>query len=57
MHHGTADFARQQRALTLAQTYAAHPEHFGRRPRPQKLPMAVWINEPRPETEPQKQNL
>ncbi|MGW2603600.1 hypothetical protein ACWC4A_04155 [Streptomyces mirabilis] len=46
MHHGTADLVRQQRALTLAQAYAAHPEHVGRCPRRWQLPMAVWINEP-----------
>lgn len=47
---------RRQRAVTLTQAYAAHPERFGRRPQPPKLPTAVWINEPRLEAEPQKQN-
>jgi transposase InsO family protein len=56
VHYGTADLVREQRAITLTQAYAAHPERFGRRPQPPTLPTAVWINEPHPETEPQKQN-
>lgn len=55
VHFGTADLVRQQRAVTLAQAYATHPERFGRRPQPPALPTAVWINEPRSDTEPQKQ--
>jgi transposase InsO family protein len=57
VHFGTADLVREQRAATLAEAYAAHPERFGRRPRPPKIPHQVWINEPRPETELQQQNI
>lgn len=57
VHYGTAEIVRRQRAVTLAQAYTAHPERFGRRPRPPALPTAVWINETRSETEPEKQNL
>ncbi|MFJ9034914.1 hypothetical protein ACIRQP_42270 [Streptomyces sp. NPDC102274] len=56
VHFGTADLVRRQWAITLAQAYVARPERFGRRPQPPALPTAVWIKEPRPKTEPEKQN-
>jgi transposase InsO family protein len=52
VHFGTADLIRDQRAVTLADAYARHPERFGRRPQPPALPKAAWINEPQPDTEP-----
>ncbi|TDT97453.1 integrase-like protein [Streptomyces sp. 846.5] len=55
VHFGTAELVREQRATTLAEAYARHPERFARRPQPPKLPEQVWINEPQPETEPAQQ--
>lgn len=52
VHFGTADLIHDQRAVTLADAYARHPERFSRRPRPPALPEKVWINEPWKETEP-----
>ncbi|KAA2248900.1 IS3 family transposase [Solihabitans fulvus] len=51
VHFGTADLVRQHRAVTLAEAYARHPERFGQRPRPPKLPATAWINEPQAETD------
>jgi hypothetical protein len=48
---GRTGLASTAAALILTQAYAAHPEHFGGGSRPRQLPMVVWINEPRPETE------
>jgi putative transposase len=48
VHFGTAEAVRAQRATTLAQAYAAHPERFNRRPTPPNIPAAAWINEPPP---------
>nr|WP_279591849.1 IS3 family transposase [Streptomyces sp. 846.5] len=56
VHFGTAELVREQRATTLAEAYARHPERFARRPQPPKLPEQVWINEPQPETEPAQQS-
>ncbi|MFV2199098.1 IS3 family transposase [Nocardiopsis sp. LOL_012] len=46
VHFGTADQVRRQRARTLAEAYAAHPERSSRRPEPPRLPETVWINDP-----------
>jgi transposase InsO family protein len=51
VHFGTADLVREQRAATLAEAHARHPERFARRPNPPAIPAQVWINEPKPETE------
>ncbi|RAG83362.1 IS3 family transposase [Streptacidiphilus pinicola] len=56
VHFGTADLVREQRAATLAEAYARHPERFARRPRPPRIPEQVWINEPKTATEPEPQN-
>ena len=56
VHFGTADLVRQQRAVTLAEAYARHPERFARRPKPPTIPTKVWINEPAQESEPAPQN-
>lgn len=47
VHHGTAGEVRALRQQTLDAAYAAHPYRFGhRRPRPPKLPVEAWINQP-----------
>ncbi|WP_405971768.1 IS3 family transposase [Streptomyces sp. NBC_00988] len=56
VHFGTADLVREQRAATLAEAYARHPARFARRPEPPAIPEQVWINEPKQETEPARQN-
>jgi transposase InsO family protein len=56
VHFATADLVREQRTVTLAEAYARHPERFARRPRPPRIPAQVWINEPKPETEPAQQS-
>ncbi|MFC1407498.1 MULTISPECIES: IS3 family transposase [Streptacidiphilus] len=56
VHFGTADLVREQRAVTLAEAYGRHPERFARRPTPPAIPHQVWINEPKPETEPEIQS-
>jgi putative transposase len=56
VHFGTADLIREQRAVTLAQAYARHPERFARRPKPPVIPAQAWINEPKQETEPAQQS-
>jgi transposase InsO family protein len=56
VHFGTADLVREQRAVTLADAYARHPERFARRPVPPVIPEQVWINEPTQETEPAQQS-
>ena len=52
---GTAEEVRDQRAVTLAQAYARHPERFGRRPRPPEIPQTAWINDPAKRGEPAPQ--
>jgi putative transposase len=50
VHHGLGEQRLAERAAVLAAAYAAHPERFPNGPpRPQTLPTAVWINEPRVE--------
>lgn len=56
VHFATADLVREQRAVTLAEAYARHPERFARRPKPPAIPTQVWINEPKQETEPAQQS-
>jgi transposase InsO family protein len=54
VHDGTAAEIRTRRAETLTAAYEATPERFTRKPKPPKLPNAVWINEPpkeNPDTE------
>ncbi|MFJ9250931.1 IS3 family transposase [Streptomyces sp. NPDC101776] len=55
VHFGTADEVRDQRAVTLAEAYARHPERFGRRPRPPEIPQTAWINDPAKRREPAPQ--
>ena len=47
VHYGQAEAVRARRADVLATAYAAHPERFVHRPpQPPALPVAVWINPP-----------
>ncbi|GAA3052325.1 hypothetical protein GCM10010519_81030 [Streptomyces lactacystinicus] len=55
VHFGTAEEVREQRAVTLAEAYARHPERFGRRPRPPEIPQTAWINDPAKRREPAPQ--
>ena len=48
VHHGRAAAKTAQRARTLADAYARHPERFARgRPQPPTVPTQVWINKPK----------
>ena len=42
----TAGAIDQARQATLTAAYHAHPERFGRRPRPPAMPDQYWINQP-----------
>lgn len=55
VHFGTAEEVRDQRAVTPAEAYARHPERFGRRPRPPRIPQQAWINNPAKLREPAPQ--
>ncbi|MGW7449801.1 IS3 family transposase [Kitasatospora sp. NPDC054795] len=55
VHFGTADQVRDQRAATLIEAYARHPERFARRPKPPEIPRHVWINDPARRREPEPQ--
>ncbi|MEU3173024.1 integrase core domain-containing protein [Streptomyces sp. NPDC007000] len=55
VHFGTAEEVRDQRAVTLAEAYARHPERFGLRPRPPRIPQQAWINDPAKRREPAPQ--
>ena len=46
MHFGTSDEIDQARQNTLTAAHHAHPQRFGRRPRPPIMPTQFWINEP-----------
>jgi transposase InsO family protein len=46
VHFGTAGAIDQARQATLTAAYHAHPERFGRRPRPPAMPTQYWINQP-----------
>ncbi|MFD5660155.1 hypothetical protein [Streptomyces hirsutus] len=52
VHFGTAEEVRDQRAATLAEAYAHHPERIGRRPRPPEMPKTVRLNDPAERREP-----
>jgi putative transposase len=47
VHYGRASQILETRSMTLDAAFEAHPERFkGKRPSPQSLPQAVWINPP-----------
>lgn len=49
VHHGQAETVLQKRQQVLDVAYAAHPERFVKHPPvPAQLPVAVWINPPKP---------
>jgi putative transposase len=49
VHSGQAEMILQKRQQVLAAVYAAHPERFVKHaPVPAQLPVAVWINPPKP---------
>ncbi len=49
VHTGQAECVRQKRQQVLDTAYAAHPERFVKgAPVPAQLPVAVWINPPKP---------
>jgi putative transposase len=49
VHSGQAETVLQKRQQVLAIAYAAHPERFVKHaPVPAQLPVAVWINPPKP---------
>ena len=55
VHSGTAARLYADRQHTLSAAYTAHPERFVKgRPVPPPLPRAVWINPPKPTTEPRR---
>lgn len=50
VHAGQAECVRQKRQQVLDIAYAAHPERFVKgAPAPAQLPVAVWINPPKPD--------
>jgi putative transposase len=52
VHTGKAETVLQKRQKVLDIAYAAHPERFVKHaPVPAQLPVAVWINPPKPATE------
>ena len=56
VHHGRATQIIDVRAAAFDAAFAAHPERFkGRRPIPQSLPEAVWINPPAEDASGQKE--
>ena len=47
VHHGLAVAKRNKRADVLREAFLKHPLRFkGRIPKPQELPLEVWINKP-----------
>jgi putative transposase len=49
VHYGQSETILQKRQQVLAAAYAAHPERFVKHPPvPAELPVAVWINPPKP---------
>ena len=49
VHHGLAERLRSVRQAVLDEAFHATPNRYkGRRPEPQALPTAVWINPPPP---------
>ncbi len=56
VHHGRAPQILAARVAVLDAAFAVHPERFkGRRPNPQSLRKAVWINPPADESSDQKE--
>ena len=56
VHHGRATQILNTRSVALDAAFAAHPERFkGKRPVPQPLPQAVWINPPADKSSDQKE--
>jgi putative transposase len=52
MHHGLAHDVRKAREEVLRIAHEAHPERFVRkRPQPPVIPVAAWINKPKPAAE------
>jgi putative transposase len=52
VHSGQAETVLHKRQQVLDTAYAAHPERFVKHPPvPAQLPVAVWINPPKPATE------
>jgi putative transposase len=49
VHFGTSGAIDQARQNTLTAAWHAHPERFGRRPRPPVMPAQSWINQPVPQ--------
>lgn len=48
VHHGLATQRTAERALTLLDAFQAHPERFpGGTPKPPKLDLVAWINQPK----------
>lgn len=49
VHYGLAEKTQKARGEVLSAAYEAHPERFVRkRPTPPSVPVAVWINKPKP---------
>jgi putative transposase len=46
VHDGTATQIQAHRARVLQQAYAANPGRFRQPPKPPRLPVRVWINQP-----------
>lgn len=46
VHQGRAQEVRGQRAAVLEAAWRSTPERFARKPQPQALPQAAWINPP-----------
>ena len=56
VHYERATQIIDIRAAAFDAAFAAHPERFkGRRPIPQLLPQAVWINPPEDDVSDQKE--
>jgi putative transposase len=52
VHYGHAKDVMDARQVVLLEAYDAHPDRFvNKKPRPQALPEAVWINKPEREAE------
>jgi len=53
VHYGRSAALTTQRGVALDAAFAAHPARFkGIAPRPPTVPLAVWINPPKKETQP-----
>jgi len=58
LHHGEAPRVIEAREQVLSLAYAKHPERFVRGcPKPQALPLAVWINPPQIKANDNKKGL